>query len=49
MDNLSDNRCSENTGANRNTIKIHLKKLVETGHLTRRGVGRGTWYDLKKD
>ncbi len=32
------------TGANRNTIKDHLKQLLKTGHLTRRGRGRGTWY-----
>jgi len=33
------------TGANRNTIKDHLSKLVEAGHLARRGRGRGTWYE----
>jgi len=33
-------------GANRNTIKFHLKKLVESGHLKQRGTGRGTWYEL---
>jgi len=33
-------------GANRNTIKVHLRKLVESGHLRRRGTGRGTWYEL---
>lgn len=33
------------TGANRNTIKDHLAKLVETGQLARRGRGRGTWYE----
>ena len=32
------------TGANRNTVKDHLKTLVEKGHLTRRGAGRGAWY-----
>jgi Fic family protein len=32
------------TGANRNTIKKHLKSLVETRHLTQHGVGKGTWY-----
>ena len=32
------------TGANRNTIKIHLKQLVQSGHLVRHGRGRGTWY-----
>lgn len=35
------------TGANRNTIKSHLKKLVETGYLQPRGTGRGTWYEVK--
>jgi len=35
------------TGANRNTIKDHLGRLVTSGHLARRGRGRGTWYELK--
>ena len=30
--------------ANRNTVKVHLRKLVETGRLTKHGVGRGVWY-----
>jgi len=33
------------TGANRNTIKDHLARLVNSGHLARRGRGRGTWYE----
>jgi len=33
------------TGASRNTIKVHLKRLVDGGRLTRRGRGRGTWYE----
>ena len=33
------------TGANRNTIKDHLKRLVAGGRLTRRGRGKGTWYE----
>ena len=33
------------TGANRNTVKDHLKRLVNSGLLTRRGRGRGTWYE----
>ncbi len=33
------------TGANRNTIKDHLKRLVEGGRLRRRGQGKGTWYE----
>jgi len=35
------------TGANRNTIKAHLRNLVETGYLLQQGKGRGTWYELK--
>ncbi|MCP5175151.1 MAG: Fic family protein [Moraxellaceae bacterium] len=34
------------TQANRNTVKAHLKKLVETNHLTQHGSGRGVWYAL---
>ena len=34
------------TGANRNTIKDHLKALVRAGHIEQHGAGRGTWYDL---
>jgi len=33
------------TGASRNTIKDHLARLVAAGRLTRRGRGRGTWYE----
>jgi len=33
------------TGANRNTIKVHLGKLVDAGRLVRRGRGRATWYE----
>ncbi len=32
-------------GANRNTIKLHLKQLVAAGQLVLRGSGRGTWYE----
>lgn len=35
------------TGANRNTIKHHLRKLVERGHLSQQGSGRGVWYELR--
>lgn len=34
------------TGANRNTIKDHIKSLTANSHLTRHGAGRGTWYSL---
>jgi Fic family protein len=34
------------TGANRNTIKDHLKALTKAKHLEKHGAGRGTWYCL---
>ena len=34
------------SGASRNTIKEHLRALVEQGHLALHGAGRGAWYDL---
>ncbi len=36
------------TNANRNTLKAHLRKLVENGYLVQRGRGRGTWYEPGK-
>lgn len=35
------------TGANRNTVKVHLRSLVENGHLAIEGVGRGVRYRIK--
>lgn len=35
------------TGANRNTVKIHFKKLVADGHLDKEGVGRGMRYRMR--
>ncbi len=37
---------SKTTGANRNTIKDHLKALAKAGHLEQHGAGRGAWYGL---
>ena len=34
------------TGANRNTIKSLLRKLVEDRRLAQHGRGRGTWYEV---
>lgn len=34
------------TGANRNTVKVHLKSLVQKRMLVREGVGKGAWYRL---
>ncbi len=34
------------TGASRNTLKEHFRRLVELGHLKQQGAGKGTWYAL---
>ncbi len=34
-------------GANRNTLKQHLRALVEQGLLNQQGRGRGVWYELR--
>ncbi|MFM8716609.1 MAG: DUF977 family protein, partial [Spartobacteria bacterium] len=34
------------TGASRNTLKEHFKKLLTQGHLARHGEGKATWYSL---
>jgi len=33
------------TETNRNTIKLHMRNLVEQGRLVKGGAGRGTWYE----
>lgn len=33
-----------NTQANRNTIRVHLRKLIALGQLEQHGTGRSTWY-----
>lgn len=35
------------TGVSRNTLKQHLRRLVEDGHLRLHGAGRGAWYALR--
>ena len=35
------------TGSNRNTLKQHLRSLVERGQLDQHGSGRGVWYGLR--
>lgn len=35
------------TGASRNTLKQHLRDLVERKHLEQHGSGRGVWYGMK--
>ncbi len=34
------------TGASRNTLKEHFRRLVADGHLVLHGAGRGAWYGL---
>ena len=43
---LTVSEAAKTTGANRNTIKDHLKALTRAGHLEKHGAGRGTWYGL---
>lgn len=33
---------------NRNTIKLHLRQLVQSGHLLQHGTGKATWYTTGK-
>lgn len=35
---------SDATGKSRNTIKQHLRSLVESNYLNQHGTGKGTWY-----
>lgn len=32
--------------ANRNTVKLHLRQLVQQGYLEQHGSGKGTWYSV---
>ena len=32
--------------ANRNTVKLHLRQLVQQGYLEQHGFGKGTWYSI---
>lgn len=34
--------------ANRNTVKLHLRHLVQQGYLEQHGTGKGTWYSAGK-
>ncbi|TLD71937.1 Fic family protein [Phragmitibacter flavus] len=34
------------TGASRNTLKEHFRRVLEQGHLVKHGTGKGTWYAL---
>ncbi|MGB3315619.1 MAG: Fic family protein [Albidovulum sp.] len=41
---LKNAQIVELTGANRNTVKKHLRELVSDNHLVKQGVGKGTVY-----
>ena len=34
------------TGASRNTLKTHFRRLLTEGKLAKHGAGRGVWYSL---
>jgi len=36
------------TGISRNTLKEHFRRLLEDGHLTLHGAGRGAWYERRR-
>lgn len=44
---LTNTQVQRATQANRNTIKVHLQRMVAEGLLTSHGQGKGTWYTLK--
>ena len=39
----------EQTNANRNTIKLRLRELVKSSHLTQHGKARATWYSISEN
>ena len=43
---LDAGRIEELTGANRSTIKVRLRELVEAGRLRKHGKARATWYSI---
>ncbi len=43
---LSPAELADLTGANRNTLKVRLRELVQTGRIKRHGKARATWYSL---
>ena len=41
---LNLSKIEELTGDNKNTIKVRLRELVNSGHITKHGKARATWY-----
>jgi len=46
-DEITVKEIEDATGANRNTIKLHVKKLAEQHYLIQAGKGRGARYTIK--
>jgi Fic family protein len=46
-DHLTISQIEDLTKANRNTLKVRLRELVQSGHITRHGKARATWYVKK--
>ena len=36
------------TNANRNTVKVRMRELVASGHISQHGKARATWYELER-
>lgn len=47
-DQLSVSQMAKFSNANRNTLKVRVKELVDSGNIIRHGKGRGVWYSLAK-
>jgi Fic family protein len=41
---ITNGQVADMTGANRNTVKKHLRALVSANHLIQHGAGKATWY-----
>jgi len=46
-DRLTLPKITKLTGANRNTIKVRVRELVESAHIKQHGKARATWYSLR--
>ena len=43
-DRLNLSKIEELTGGNKNTLKVRLRELVNSGHISKHGKARATWY-----
>jgi hypothetical protein len=44
-DRLNLSKIEELTGGNKNTLKVRLRELVNSGHISKHGKARATWYE----